>query len=393
MNGLSDFVAARSQELISFRRDLHAHPELSSQETRTTAAIVRRLQVAGLEPKVLNCGTGLVCDVGTGDGPVLALRADIDALAMDDECHTPYRSHIEGVAHACGHDVHTTIVLGAGLYFAHNPPRGRVRLIFEPAEESVPGGAVDVIDEGHLDDVGVIFGVHCDPKKQVGTIGLRTGPVSSASDVVRVTLHGPGGHTARPEATVDLVTVMSELALKLPQVLTERVERADKGPIRLVWGAVASGDAPNVIPAKAVLTGTLRTPDRVVWEALGRLLNESVEQILGDSGVEWELFHRQGVPPVDNHVEPTALWAEAIAEELGQEAVVATDQSWGGDSFAWYTDRVPGTYARLGVHNGQGPTLDLHASTFDVDERAIGLGLRAMVAVTRKWFARQDRQP
>ncbi len=189
---LSEFLASREEELISFRRDLHSHPELSSEERRTTAALVRRLQVAGLEPKVLNCGTGLVCDVGTGDGPVLALRADIDALAMDDECHTPYRSHIEGVAHACGHDVHAAVVLGAGLFFAQNSPGGRVRLIFEPAEESVPGGAVDVIDEGHLDDVGVIFGLHCDPKKQVGTIGLRTGPVSSASDVVRVTLHGPG---------------------------------------------------------------------------------------------------------------------------------------------------------------------------------------------------------
>ena len=386
---LEEFLDAREEELIAFRRDLHAHPELSSQETRTTSAIVRRLQVAGLEPKVLNCGTGLVCDVGAGDGPVLALRADIDALAMDDECHTPYCSHIDGVAHACGHDVHTAIVLGAGLFFAQNPPPGRVRLIFEPAEESVPGGAVDVIAEGHLDDVGVIFGMHCDPKKQVGTIGLRTGPVSSASDVVRVTLHAPGGHTARPEATVDLVTVMSELALRLPQVLTERVERADKGPIRLVWGAVASGDAPNVIPAKAVLTGTLRTPDRVVWEALGRLLNESVGQILGEAGVQWELYHRQGVPPVNNHVEPTVTWADAIAEELGQAAVVATEQSWGGDSFAWYTERVPGCYGRLGVHNGNGETLDLHASTFDVDERAIALGLRAMVAVTRLWFARQ----
>lgn len=385
---IEQWAQSRAEELIALRRDLHAHPELSSQERRTTATIVRRLQVAGLEPKVLNCGTGLVCDVGTGDGPVLALRADIDALSMDDECHTSYRSQEPGKAHACGHDVHTAILLGAGLYFAAHPPQGRVRLIFEPAEESVPGGAVDVIEEGHFDDVGGVFGLHCDPKKKVGTIGLRSGPVSSASDLIRITLHGPGGHTARPEATIDLITVMAELSLRLPQVLTERVERADKGPIRLVWGSAVSGDAPNVIPAKAVLIGTLRTPDRVVWEAQRRLLNESVELILGDSGVRWELYHRQGVPPVDNHVEPTALWADAIAEELGQDAVVPTEQSWGGDSFAWYTDRVPGTYGRLGVHNGDGETLDLHASTFDVDERAIGVGLRAMVAVTHAWFAR-----
>ena len=386
-DALDTFLAARNEELIAFRRDLHAHPELSSEETRTTAAIVRRLQVAGLEPKVLNCGTGLICDVGTGDGPVLALRADIDALAMDDECPAAYRSHVSGVAHACGHDVHTTIVLGAGLYFAQNPPPGRVRLIFEPAEETVPGGAIDVIDEGHMDDVEVIFGLHCDPKKPVGTIGLRSGPVSSASDLIRITLFGPGGHTARPEATVDLVSVMSELSLRLPQVLTERVERAEKGPIRLVWGAANSGDAPNVIPAKAVLTGTLRTPDRVVWEALPRLLDEAVSQLLGDAGVKWDLYHRQGVPPVVNHEEPTVLWADAIAAEMGQDSVIPTDQSWGGDSFAWFTDRIPGVYGRLGVHDGHSEMLDLHASTFDVDEKAIGVGLRALVAATDGWFA------
>lgn len=388
-DALDAFIASRSDELIALRRDLHAHPELSTQETRTTSTIVRRLQVAGLEPKVLNCGTGLVCDVGTGDGPVLALRADIDALAMDDECPSAYRSHVPGVAHACGHDVHTTILIAAGLFFSQNPPPGRVRLIFEPAEETVPGGAVDVIDEGHLDDVGVIFGLHCDPKKKVGTVGLRSGPVSSASNLIRITLNGPGGHTARPEDTVDLVSVMAELALRLPQMLTERVERANKGPIRLVWGAANSGDAPNVIPAKAVLTGTLRTPDRVVWDALPRLLDESVSELLGESGVKWDLYQVQGVPPVVNHEEPTVLWADAIAAELGQDAVVPTEQSWGGDSFAWYTDRVPGVYGRLGVHDGQREPLDLHASTFDVDERCIEVGVRALVAVTQEWFAKQ----
>ena len=154
MNGLSDFAAARSQELISFRRDLHAHPELSSQETRTTAAIVRRLQVAGLEPKVLNCGTAWSARRGHRRRPGSSAPRGHRRAGHGRRMPHPYRSHIEGVAHACGHDVHTTIVLGAGLYFADHPPRGRVRLIFEPAEESVPGGAVDVIDEGHLDDVG-----------------------------------------------------------------------------------------------------------------------------------------------------------------------------------------------------------------------------------------------
>ena len=200
----------------------------------------------------------------------------------------------------------------------------------------------------------MVFGVHCDPKKQVGTIGLRTGPVSSASDVVRVTLHGPGGHTARPEATVDLVTVMSELALKLPQVLTERVERADKGPIRLVWGAVASGDAPNVIPAKAVLTGTLRTPTGWCGRRSGVCSTSRSSRSSGSP------VSRGPVPPprcpagrqprrTDRAV------GRGHCRGTGAEAVVPTDQSWGGDSFAWYTDRVPGTYARLGCTTGKAP--------------------------------------
>lgn len=387
--GLDDFLAARADELVAMRRDLHAHPELSSQEERTTATITRRLQVAGLDPKGLTIGTGLVCDVGAGDGPVLALRADIDALAMPDGCRADYRSSVGGVAHACGHDVHTAILTGVGMFFAQYPPPGRVRLIFEPAEETVPGGAVAVIEEGHLDDVGAIFGLHCDPKKQVGTVGLRSGPITSASDAVIIHLSGPGGHTARPEATVDLVTVMSDLALRLPQVLADRVEAADKGPIRLVWGSAASGEATNVIPSRARLKGTLRTPDRVVWQALHWLLDESVNKVLADVvGASWDLEHLKGVPPVDNDPDATALMADAIAAELGAGAVVSAEQSWGGDSFAWYTDRVPGSYARLGVHNGPGPQGDLHSSSFDVDERCLAVGLRALVSTTHAWFER-----
>ena len=178
---LAKWLADHEDELVAFRRHLHAHPEPSGQEYETTKYLAERLEVAGLRPRTLASGTGLVCDIGD-EGPLVALRADIDALEMADEKKVHYRSQVDGVAHACGHDVHSTAVLGAGLYLAANPEArpGRVRLIFQPAEERVPGGALDVIDDAGLDGVDSIFGVHCDPKLDVGCVGLRTGPITSA---------------------------------------------------------------------------------------------------------------------------------------------------------------------------------------------------------------------
>jgi amidohydrolase len=246
------FLDAHRAELVAFRRHLHAHPELSYQERATTDLIAQRLQVAGLEPTLLPNECGLVCDIGVGNGPVVALRADIDALAMDDEKDVPYRSQQPGVAHACGHDVHTTIVLGAGLALADRlqfPGAGRVRLIFEPAEESLPGGAVEVIDAGGLRDVVAIYGLHCDPKVEVGRVAVREGALTSATDMVLLDLHGPGGHTARPQLTVDLVRAASRVALELPELVSKRL--ASKGDVLLVFGALRAGDAVNVIPSHA----------------------------------------------------------------------------------------------------------------------------------------------
>jgi amidohydrolase len=192
------------------RRNLHAHPELSGQERATTDLVHERLELAGLDPRRLTVGTGLVCDIvpdgadisptGTFDGG-LALRADLDALAMADEKDVAYRSQVDGVSHACGHDVHTTVVLGTALYFAHHRDAlaGPLRFIFQPAEERVPGGALDVLTDDGLGGVAAIVGLHCEPKLDVGTIGLKPGAISSAADMAVITLSGPGGHTARPE--------------------------------------------------------------------------------------------------------------------------------------------------------------------------------------------------
>jgi amidohydrolase len=386
---LAAVLESDARLLVEMRRHLHAHPELSGRESATTAYIGQHLHDLGLSPQRLDIGTGLVCDIAIGDvgphSPVVALRADIDALAMNDEKSVGYRSQVDGVAHACGHDVHTTAVLGAARALVSvargSEVAGTVRLVFEPAEESVPGGAVDVIREGWLDGVSAIFGVHCDPKVDVGKVGCRVGAITSASDMIEVRLRGPGGHTARPERTVDLVDVLGTLVTELqPEV--DRLT-ATPGDLRLVFGAVHAGDAANVIPAYGVLRGTLRTRDHEVWLHAPEIFAKALSSVLEGSTVEHDLDHRRGVPPVVNDTVATALVEAAARAVLGEDAVLPTEQSLGGDSFAWYLERIPGTYTRLGVHDPRwtGPRLDLHASTFDVDERAITYGALLLATV------------
>ena len=395
------FLEGHLDELIAFRRRVHAHPEPSGQEFATTEAVASRLQVAGLNPQVLSSGTGVICDIvsaASADGdatasvPTIALRADLDALAMDDESTTPYRSTVPGVAHACGHDAHTTIVLGAGLLLtrllaAEGAPAGRVRLIFEPAEEALPGGAIEVIEEGNLKDVGAIYGLHCDPKINVGTLGLNPGPITSAADLVEIEVGGPGGHTARPELTVDLVQVIAKAAQEVPK----RVEELAAGePVKLVFGSLRSGDAANVVPSYGRLFGTLRTQNHEVWESAPELIEQELAEVVGPTGAQWRLTHTRGVPPVVNDPMATEFLSQVVTDQFGADSVLFSDQSWGGDTFAWYLERVPGSYARLGVHDpASTELLDLHASTFDIDERAIAVGIRTLSAVALSWLRSQ----
>ncbi|MCW2600145.1 MAG: amidohydrolase [Frankiales bacterium] len=366
------------QELIAFRRTLHAHPELGWQEHETTALLGNRLAAAGLSPKVLAGGTGLVCDVGTG-APLVVLRADIDALPMQDDKRVPYRSQVDGVCHACGHDVHTAVVLGVGLAFARMNLTGRVRLLFQPAEEQLPGGALGVVAEGWLEEAQAIFGLHCDPSLEVGYIGVKSGPLTAAADAVEVRLSGPGGHTSRPHNTVDLVHVLATVATGLPDALSRLVD--PRAGLCLVWGQVAAGTARNAIPREGVLTGTLRVLDKEVWRQAPDLVQRLVQGIVAPYGARATVTYERGVPPVVNDPAATALLTAAVITALGPGAAVPTVQSLGGEDFAWYLDQVPGAMARLGVRpRGSERRVDLHQPTFDVDEGAIGVGVRVLAA-------------
>ncbi|MFF6773767.1 amidohydrolase [Streptomyces sp. NPDC012637] len=372
-------------ELIAFRRDLHMHPELGNQEFRTTAAVRARLEAAGLRPQVLPGGTGLICDIGTWDRgrPMLAIRADLDALPIPDVKTVAYRSREQNRAHACGHDVHTTAVLGAGLVLADLDRQGRlpaaVRLLFQPAEEVLPGGAADAVAAGVLDGVGRILAVHCDPRVDAGKIGLRPGPITSACDRLEVTLDGPGGHTARPHLTTDLVTAAARIAVDVPAVLARRVDA--RSGLSVTWGRIESGHAPNVIPQHAELSGTVRCLDLPTWREAPDLVHAAIDEIATLHRAKSTVDYVRGVPPVVNDPVVTELLRDAMTARRGPLSVEDTEQSLGGEDFSWYLEHVPGAMARLGVRTpGDTRVRDLHAGDFDVDERAIGVGVELFTA-------------
>lgn len=380
--GVRAAVDALESELVELRRDLHAHPELAWQEERTTGLVADRLGEAGIAVQLLP-KSGLIAEVGTTGGPLVALRADLDALPVEDLTEDPWRSRVPGTAHACGHDVHTAALVGAGLALAamhrDTPLPGRVRLMFQPAEEVMPGGALELISGGALEGVEHVFGLHCDPAIDTGLVGLREGPMTGAADALTVRLTGRGGHTSRPHLTEDLTYALGKLVTELPGALSRRLD--PRAGASLVWGVVRAGVAKNVIPASGEAAGTVRMLDALAWVDAEDLVRGLITQILAPYGVGAEVSYMRGVPPVVNEPSSTLLLASAIEGVLGVSGHVPTPQSLGGEDFAWYLESVPGAMGRLGTRTPGGPTYDLHQGDLVVDERATGIGARVLAAV------------
>ncbi|MBA2738755.1 MAG: amidohydrolase [Actinomycetota bacterium] len=368
---VTDELDARVRELAALRRDLHAHPELAWQEGRTTDEIASRLEAADLSVKRLDT-SGLVAEVGPDDGPIVALRADLDALPVPDTTSDPWRSSVPDIAHACGHDVHAAALTGAGTALAAVHARTalpvRVRMLFQPAEEVMPGGAKALIAAGALEGVERIYALHCDPTVDVGQVGLRVGPLTGASDAISITLAGRGGHTSRPHLTEDLTYALGVLVTQLPSALSRRLD--PRAGASLVWGAVHAGDALNVIPARGRLGGTLRMLDASAWHEAENLVRRLVRDLAAPYGVTADVEYVRGVPPVVNDKLATGELGEAVTATLGASALVPTSQSLGGEDFAWYVEHVPGAMGRLGTRTPGGPTYDLHQGDLRIDERA-----------------------
>jgi amidohydrolase len=326
--------------------------------------------------------TGLIAEIGSSDESVrrVALRADLDALPVEDTTTDPWRSGIDGVAHACGHDVHTTALLGAGLALARLDAAGglpgRVRLIFQPAEEMMPGGATEVINDGGLRGVSSIFTVHCDPALDVGQVGLREGAITGAADMVSIRLSGRGGHTSRPHLTEDLTYALGVLMTQLPAALSRRLD--PRAGVTLVWGRVHAGEAPNVIPITGEVAGTLRMLDIGAWHQAEKVVRSLVDQLTAPYGLTADISYVRGVPPVVNDAIATETLRRAVEATLGPEAAATTAQSLGGEDFAWYLESVPGALARLGTRSPGGATYELHQGSLRVDERAIAVGAKVL---------------
>lgn len=388
--------------LVDFRRDLHRFPELSWQEHRTTQRIAEALREEGLTPQLLPESTGLYVDIGPEGAPFAAgFRGDIDALPVTETTGLPYTSQNEGVAHSCGHDIHTTVALGVALTLQRMHRRGsgsprngipsgeplaaRVRVIFQPAEEQFPGGAQEVVRHGILAPLPRIFALHCDPKLTVGAIGTRIGAITSASDLVSIEVSGRGGHTSRPHLTEDLVSALSHIAATVPAVLSRRIDA--RSGVSLVWGHIRAGSAANAIPAEGTLQGTLRILDEEAWHKADGVLAEVVEQVGAPFGVDVTLDHVRGVPPVINDEDETTVVDACAKRILGAHGLTLAEQSMGGEDFGWMTQEIPGSMFRLGTKTPGGEDYDLHRGDYAPDERAIEVGVSVMTAVAQTAIA------
>lgn len=385
-------VASREEELRAFRRHLHRHPELSHAEHATTDVVVERLEALGLRPIRLP-RTGAYCDIPGTDPSLrpIALRADMDALGIPELTDGPFRSTVEGVSHACGHDVHMSAVLGAAMALVEVSAAGllprTVRLVFQPSEERHPCGALEMIAEGVADGLDSIYTLHCDPGVDVGRIGLKAGPITSATDPVRIELTGHGGHTSRPHLTQDLVYACGQIITQLPAALTRRMD--PRSGVNLTWGSVHSGSAFNAIPSSGVLEGTLRCLDHEAWDRAEDLLETITADIAHAWGVTASVRHDRGVPPVSNDPASVRLLEEVVTSAYGSDHIDSARQSLGGEDFAWYLEKLPGALARLGTRTPGGRTYDLHMGDFTVDERAIAIGARVLAGVC----VHRDRVP
>jgi glutamate---cysteine ligase / carboxylate-amine ligase len=374
-------VTADLEQLVRWRRDLHAHPELSFAEHRTTRIVADHLRSLGATPALLPRGTGLWCDMGPPTAEAIALRADLDALPLTEATGLPFSSTVDGVAHACGHDAHTAMLMGAASVLAATPPARRVRLIFQPGEETTPGGALDVVAAGALDGVTKIFALHCAPQLEVGKLATRAGPITSSNASVTVLLSSDGGHSARPYLTGDLIHAAAVLIAGLASVLDRRLDA--RTATVLTWGKISAGQVGNTIPETGELVGTLRSASHHTWATIEPVVRRAVTDLLAPYDVGHELTFLQGVPPVVNTPGCTADLIAAIESVVGLRNLAEAQQSSGGEDFAWYLEQVPGAMARLGVWDGASERCDLHRPEFSLDERAMEYGMRTLVALAQ----------
>jgi amidohydrolase len=384
---VKSLAAEYASDIVAIRRHLHAHPELSFQEFNTAAFVKEQLQQLGLQPQAM-ATTGLVALI-EGRNPerkTVALRADMDALPITEQNEVSYKSQNQGVMHACGHDVHTSSLLGTAriLTRLRDQFEGTVKLIFQPGEELVPGGASLMIQEGVLQNPApqAIFGQHVFPLLPAGKIGLRSGMYMASADELYLTVKGRGGHGAMPEMNIDPVLISAHILVALQQIVSRHA--SPKIPTVLSFGKVTADGATNIIPDEVKIEGTFRTMNEA-WraEAHGKM-KKMAEQMAEAMGGSCEFEVRKGYPFLKNNPELTQRMQGVAVDFLGAENVVDLDLWMAAEDFSYYTQQVDACFYRLGTRNeSRGITSSVHTPTFDVDEGALetGMGLMAWAAL------------
>jgi amidohydrolase len=361
-------------QVIEWRRHLHRHPEPSFQEHETARFIAETLDSFG--GLTIERPTPTSVHARLGRGRVVALRADIDALPIAEESGVEFASERPGVMHACGHDGHTAMLLGAAKQLAADPPPGEVRFIFQHAEEIAPGGAKEMVAAGVMEGVELVYGCHLWAPLAYGKVVARPGPFMAAADFFRLTVSGKGGHAALPHTAIDTVAAAAAIVTELQHIVARRIDPLQ--PAVVTVGSIHAGDAPNVIPGEAVLTGTTRSFDADTRERLPRLIEQVATSVAAAHGATAELDYRLGFRPVVNDEQATALVRDAAGDRLAE-----LDPVMGGDDFSAFLQHAPGCYAFIGA-GGEHPH---HHPRFRIDERALAIGTRLHVAVARAALA------
>lgn len=373
-------------ELVEIRRAIHSNPELSFQEYQTAALVADRLKTLGIRHEVNVGKTGVVGQLGS-DGPVVALRADMDALPIQELNDVDYASRVPGVMHACGHDVHTACLLGAAMLLAQQPLMGQVHLLFQPSEEGMDAegksGAMRMITDGVMDGVSAVFGLHVHGDYPAGSLIVTPGPLAASLDNFRGAVRGLAAHGAYAWQGVDAILLASQVVGAIHTIPSRRISALDSGVISV--GIIQGGTKENNLADYVELRGTIRSLDLNVRQALFHELDRAF-QLTRVWGGDYELHIQEGYPPLTNDPNMAGMVHEVAAGLVGEEMVFRHPPELGGEDFAFYLQKAPGCFFEIGVHAPGGPVKTLHNPNFDIDESALAVGAAALAGVSLAWL-------
>ena len=385
MQTLLERAGTFESELVALRRHFHKHPELSFQETATAAECARRVADLGYDVKRNVGRTGVVAELRNGAGPVIALRADMDALPIQEANDTEYRSTVPGVMHACGHDTHMTMLIGAArllkdMHGRGELPNGTLRLLFQPSEEASDdegkSGAMRMIEDGALDDVAAVFGLHIGGHIPAGIFFVSSGPIMAGTDTFTATIHGQSAHAARPHEGIDAIVLAAHVVTACQTIVARRIDPFEEGVLTI--GMVNGGTAENIIADRVTLRGTLRYFKEDVRKIIRRDLENACE-VAKTLGGKYELQLRDGYPPVVNDARMTEIARTAIASSIGSQAIMPAQPIMGAEDFAMMLRKAPGAFLWLG--GALRKPREHHHPEFDIDEKVLVVGATALASV------------